>query len=156
MTTNAMTGEVLDLISLDADSSMVEAIAKRLRKTILQKTLSTQITGYRAWRCLKEMEKVSREIHSDLMRLDVSTEDDRNNLLEIARQISKASETIWDAHNHLEQSELSKRIPIFGTRILIQLSDLSCDLEDMAETAALGASEEFAQAVQKRLETVTT
>ena len=152
--TATTTTEEFSFIDLDTNASMVEAAVKQFRRVVLRSPVVLRIVGFRAWRSMSHLGKLADEIRSDLGKIEITDQDDRADLLEIAHRLRAMSEMLSESHNMLEQSGLAHKIPIFGMRILTQIDDLSCALEDMAETAALTASETFANTVQKELESV--
>ena len=85
-----------------------------------------------------------------------ATEQDRPQLLEVAKRLSALVTTLDDSQHKLEQKGITRSLPIRGRLILRRLSELAEDADDVAENAALSASADFADFVHQELATTAT
>ena len=102
------------------------------------------------WKVWK-LEKYTEGIHTGLREVEVVDHDQRNSLRGVASQLAEVSKMLATAHSVLAEPGVLVT-SLLRSRLLRRLDDLSCEFEDMAETAALGASEAFTNAVLERLE----
>ena len=134
------------------DPAEVERKAKRIRAMIsgppkfLKELALLPVVWYRIW----EVGKLAEKMRTWLSEIEVENQDKRNSLQALASKIAELSEMFADAHDALVEQK--GPLVVFRPKLLRRLDDLSCEFEDMAETAALGASEAFANAVRERLE----
>ena len=71
---------------------------------------------------------------------------------EVAQDLGQATAALKQGLAEFRKMDLS-RFPFVGQKYLTLLEDLICTSEDMAETAALGASPAFARLVRKDVRT---
>jgi hypothetical protein len=143
-TANAAT---LQLFKLDTDASLIEAAAKRMR-TAAQEA-SIVVLGAVVCFYLHRAQKAGNKLRDSLSKIDIKTTEDRGLLKEIATNLGQAATALESAYEQSERRRVD-RYP-FGSQLLRQLEELACTFEDMAETAALGASEAFAAALRDEL-----
>lgn len=143
-TANAAT---LQLFKLDTDASLIEAAAKRVRTTAQE--ASIVVLGAVVCFYLHRAQKAGDRLRGSLSKIDIKTPEDRALLKEIAANLGQAATALESAYEESERRRVN-RMP-FGPRLLRQLEELACTFEDMAETAALGASEAFAAALRDEL-----
>ena len=130
----------------------VEKKAKRIRALIsgppkfLKELAMLPVVWYGIW----EVGKLAEKMRTRLSEIEVENQDKRNSLQILASEIAELSEMFVDAHDALVEQK--GPLVVFRPKLLRRLDDLSCEFEDMAETAALGASEAFANAVRERVE----
>ena len=146
-TTTAEPGNFIKLYPAE-----VERKAKRICALIsgppklLKELARLPAVWYRIWR----LEKLAEKVRTWLSEIKVENQDERNALKIVASQIAESSELFVGAHDVLV--EQTGPLVLFRPPLLRRLDYLSCEIEDIAETAALGASEAFANAVRERLE----
>ena len=146
-TTTAEPGNFIEMYPAE-----VKRKAKRIRALMsgppefLKKLALFPIVWYRLWR----LEKSAEKVRIGLSKFKVENQDDRNALKILASKMTETSELFVGLHDLLE--EQTGPLVLFRPPLLRQLDNLSCEFEDIAETAALGASEAFANAVRERLE----
>jgi hypothetical protein len=133
-------------IELDTNAAIVEAAVKRIRLEAFRGELGVLfgIGCYQAWRAKAPM----KALRTGLSALPQLSSDQREDLRVIAYKLNDAASALETAHAKLERrlEGLSVGIP-FSRRFLLHLETLGTMAEDLAETAALGASEEFASKV---------
>ena len=78
----------------------------------------------------------------------------RDVLLDTAKKLGAAAATGEQIHAALCRSSFNETF--YGPRLLARLDNRLCDIQDLAEAAALGASERFTNAVKEKLEAVFT
>lgn len=154
----AMSAVAADLRQLSGRASHVLSTAERARSKVqdsqsrIQKLLLLFVHLQRALEsCHREIEW----IHGHISSLEVGTASERESLRHIAGWLGSAASVLAELDR--EWSRMSTRIPVgaitkpLGASITRRLGDLVCLAEDAAETAALGASEPFAQLVEREL-----
>ena len=130
----------------------VERKAKRIRALIsgppkfLKELALLPVVWYGIWR----LGKLAEKARTWLSEIKVENQDERDALKIVASKIAESSALFVEAHDVLV--EQTGPLVLFRPPLLRRLDDLSCEFEDIAETAALGASEAFANAVRERLE----
>ena len=124
----------------------VDAIWERVRSAIAQGTLG--VLGVRLrwdlWRMHCRFDHLSREVS----KADVCTEDDREILRKVAQHVQSVGDALGDCRD--EFAGISRPLPFRGA-VLNRFDVLVVAAEDLAETAALGASSEFANLVHEDL-----
>jgi hypothetical protein len=143
-----MTAAALVLVELDTNASIVEAAAKRVHLALHR---GSMIAGAGVV-CLylHRAQNISDSLRKRLSEAEIQTDEDRATVRDIAASLGQGARAFEKAYCDARKRNVG-RIPVFGPRVMAQLDDLSCALEDMAETAALAASEAFADAVCNEL-----
>lgn len=154
----ATSAATADLCQLSGRASDVLSTAERARSRVqdsqsrIQKLLLLFVHLQRALEsCHREIEW----IHDRISSLEVGTASERESLRHIAGWLGSAASVLAEIDR--EWSRVSTRIPAgaitkpLRASITRRLGELVCLAEDAAETAALGASEPFAQLVEREL-----
>ena len=107
------------------------------------------------WSVRRQLERLRRLVSS----LNVENEGDRSSLLQPAQRLGIAARQ-WDGMHQKWVGEIMPKIPSqipliekLAALIARQLEEITCTTEDLAETLALAASEEFARMVAEELAT---
>ncbi len=138
----------------DTDATVLESQAKRVRHAILSGSM--MLMGGKACFYLYRARRKTEALRTLLSSLHVETGQDRQMLRDGARRLASAASVLQAAHEQLEQNQAHKAIPLFGTRMMRYLDDVACAVEDIAETAALGGSAEFADLVRDEIAKLDT
>ena len=136
------------LVELDTGAAVVEAAAKRVHLAFHQSSaivLAGVICYY-----LRRTERVGARVRIQLSSATIETPEQRARMRDVACNLGQAARAIRDALGDCERRHIG-RIPLYGARLLEQLENLLCTLEDMSETAALAASEAFADELRTEL-----
>ena len=109
------------------------------------------------WQGNRRIRSKLEELRTLVSNLTIEDDDERAKLLGPADRLRKCVDALDSAHGHWV-SEIVPRIPSYlpgrgwiGPEIAHQLEELACTTEDIAETLALAASGDFAQAVKQEL-----
>ena len=138
----ALTGiEDLAIDPIDVFTSMVDANFKRVRLALAQGSLGVLLV-VSLWRTRQFLDLAGKAISA----ADVSSKADRELLLDVARRHQRLADALEGIHDRLADERFPFR---FATVRL--LDSLIIKAEDVAETAALGASAEFAKLVKEHL-----
>ena len=130
----------------DFRTDAVDAIWERVQSAIAQGTLG--VLGLRLWWNLLCMHRRFDHLSRKVSRADVRTEDDRKILRAIARYVQSVGDALSDCRD--EVAGITRPLPFRGA-VLNRFDVLFVEAEDLAETAALGASSEFANLVHEDL-----
>lgn len=125
-------------VALDAIRERVQRAVGRGRLGILGLGLCADLLRLR-----RRFERVACEVGD----LDVRTDNERTLLCEFARGQQQVAESLESYRNQLPTIQPSSLGTLFGRLF----EDLIVSAEDIAETAALGASAEFANLVKEDL-----
>jgi len=131
---------------LDTEATILEGQAKRVRQAVLKGSML--LLGGKACFYLYRARRRTARLRATLSSLQVVTIQDRQLLRAGAVRLASAAEALNAAHEQLEQAKAHQEIPLFGARMMRYLDDVACGIEDIAETAALGASQDFADAIR--------
>lgn len=132
-------------MSQDVTLDVTEAIRQRVQLAAARGQLG--ILGLGLYANLLRLRRRFGRVEREVSALDVRTEEDRSFLREFARGYQEVAESLDSYRDQLE----TMRPPFFGA-VLARLFDaLVVSAEDIAETAALGASAEFADLVKEDL-----
>ena len=109
------------------------------------------------WQGNRRIRSKLKQLRKLVSNLTIEDDDERAKLLEPADQLRKCVGALDSAHGKWV-SEIVPQIPSyvpgrgwFGPEIAHQIEELACTTEDIAETLALAASGEFAQAIRQEL-----
>ena len=134
--------EDLAVDTIDVFTSTIEAIRQRLRLALARGSLGFQIVII-----LLYARGVLDQVGHAISAVDVRSEEDRVRLRAIAQGYQRFADAMGSCRDRLANSPWS----LFGV-VVVRLSDaLVVKAEDVAETAALGASLEFANLVKEDL-----
>lgn len=139
----------LPLVELDVEASVLEAASKRVRLAIRQSHFAA-IGGVGCF-YLHRAQRSTSLIKSALSGAHIVSAEDRAMMRDIACNLGQASVALHFAFEDFSSLGAAKW-PVFGPLLMAKLEDLACAVEDMSETAALGASEEFATAVRTEIQ----
>lgn len=142
-----MSAATLLLAELDTEASALGAASKRIRLALYK----SHVAAIGAVGCfnLHRAQRSAAKIRVSLSGSKIETAEERALLRDVASNLGQASAALSQTHDRMKMLGVGKW-PIFGRTILRQLEDLACTVEDMSETAALGASEAFAATARRR------
>lgn len=140
-----MEGVSVDLLELDERTTAIEALAKRVRLAVERGSLELRL-----WIALVRALRAFRTMGAALSRAEVVTDEDRALLAEVARGHARFATTLRSGRDRLV-SNADHRPGVFRRRNLRLMDTLMDDAGDLAETAALGASSDFARLVEREL-----
>lgn len=153
MTTAATaTATALDTLSFDADVALTSAAAKRAQLAAAQANVMVA-TGIMCWE-IGRVHRASARLAQALSDACIETPEQRMVLAEAARTLAGTVRALDASIARMRARRIDELIPIFGTRLVVKADALAELVEDIAETAALGASEAFARAVEHELDTI--
>ena len=144
-----MSAAAIRLVELDTDASVIEAASKRVHLALLHGSLIAH--GATICFYLHRAQAIGERIRRELSHAEIETAEDRAVMKEVAANLGQASRAFERAFEEAEVTGIAKW-PIFGNQLVRQLDQLACCLDDLAETAALGASEAFAASVLNELQ----
>ncbi len=130
----------------DFKMDAVDAIWERIQSAVAQGTLG--VLGLRLWWNLPRMRRRFDQLGRLVSGADVRTEGDRKILREVAQHVQSVGDALSGCRD--EVAGISRHLPFRGA-ILNLFDVLIVEAEDLAETAALGASAEFANLVREDL-----
>ena len=143
-----MTTLAIGLVELDTDASIVQAASKRVRYALAASS-AVMVTGVGCvylWRSHRTIGKVQ----SAISRALIKTSEDRALLRGVACSLGESARALHAALMEGEKRGV-RQWPGFGPKLMNMLEELEASVEDAAETAALGASEEFAAVAKRRV-----
>ena len=127
-------------------TSMVDASLKRVRLALAQGSCGVLFVAY-LWHTRCFLDRASDAISG----ADVTSEADRELLLAAARHHQRFTDTLEGIRDQLADERLPLRLVPLRFLAVRLLEILVIEAEDVAETAALGASAEFAKLVKEEL-----
>ena len=133
----------LAMDAIDVFRSIIEAIRKRLRLALAQGSLGMGNLCL----ILLYARRVLNQMGPAISAADVHSEEDRRLLREVAEDLQRLSDAMDSCPYRLASSQWS----LFRVVVVRLVGALVVKAEDMAETAALGASLEFANLVKEDL-----
>ena len=128
--------------AIDVFTSTIEANRQRLRLALAQGSLSIQIVFM-----LLDARRVLDQVGDAVSTADVRSEDDRTHL----REVAEYHQRFADAMGSYRDGLADWRWSLFKVVVVPLLDALVIKAEDVVETAALGASLEFADLVKEDL-----
>ena len=128
--------------AIDVFTSTIEANRQRLRLALAQGSLGIQIVFM-----LLDVRRVLDQVGDAISTADVRSEDDRTRLREVAQDLQRFADAMDSCRDLLADWRWS----LFKVVFVPLLEALVIKAEDVAETAALGASLEFANLVKEDL-----
>ena len=131
-------------VELDTNATIVEAAAKRIHLAFHQGSVVARTAG--ACFYLARAQRMSHKVREALSQAVVETPEQRMAMRVIATSLGEAARALDHAYRDASKRNLVK-VPVFGQTLMSQLEDLSCAVEDIAETAAFAADEAFATSV---------
>ena len=135
-----MESEGLAMHEIDVFTSIIEAIRKRVRLALAQGSLGILCV------ILLYARRVLSQVRHAISAADVRSEDDRLLLREAAEDLQRFADAMSSCRGRLADSRNLFRV------VVVRLVDvLVVKAEDVAETAALGASLEFVSLVKEDL-----
>jgi len=141
-----MTTTTLTFTDLDTEATILEAHAKRVHRAAMQGVLF--VLGTVACYYLRRAKTKTRRLRTLISGLDIRTADDRAHMAEGAKKLAAAAAALNAAYEQLERAHTARAVPVVGAAMMRYLDDVACMVEDIAETAALGASKDFADTVR--------
>ena len=138
----AMESENLAMDAVDVFTSTIEAIRKHLWLALAKGSL-----GILCVIILLYARHVLGQVGDEISDADVRSEDDRARLREAAQGLQGFA----DAMGYFRDLLANRRRSLFKVVVVALLDALAIKAEDVAETAALGASLEFANLVKEDL-----
>ena len=133
------------IATMESEDSTMDAIVvftSTIEHALAHGSLSIQIV-IGLWQARRVLDKLSRTISA----ADVRSEDDRAHLLDVAQGVQRFADTMDNYRDRLANRQRS----LFKVVVVPLLDALVIKAEDVAETAALGASLEFANLVKEDL-----
>lgn len=140
-----MEGVSVHLLELDERTTAIEVLAKRVRLAVERGSLEI-----RSWLSLVRALRAFRTMGAALSRAEVVTDEDRALLAEVARGHARFATTLRWGRDRLV-SNGDHRTGVFRRWNLRLMDTLMDDAGDLAETAAPGASSDFARLVDREL-----
>ena len=131
---------------IDVFTSMVDASLKRLRLTLAQGSRGVLLVA-----CLWHTRRMLDRSRDAISGADVTGEADRYLLHRVAARHQSFADVLERIRCQLADERLPLRLAPFRFAAVRLLETLVIEAEDVAETAALGASAEFAKLVKEDL-----
>lgn len=149
-----MSTTTLTFNELDTDATILEAHAKRLHVAVMKGWLALLCTVLMCY-LYRSRVHVNR-LRRILSNLDIRTPEDRAHLREGASRLAAAAKTLNATFDLLQKRRAALHVPWVGAPMMRSLESLICAVEDVAETAALGASQDFATVVRSEIAKLDT
>ena len=138
--------EDLTIDPIDVFTSMIDASLKRVRLARAQGSRGVLFVAY-LWYTRRILDQAGNAISA----ADVGSEADRQLLLRAARHHQRLADALDGIRNQLVNERPPLRLLPFRFAAVRLLETLVVKAEDVAETAALGASAEFTKLVKENL-----
>ena len=141
------------LCELDTNATALQANAKSLRDSARRLTQhgTMALICFAMWGYVARTHRRLARLNNLLVNVEVESPEDRECLREVASSLATTAEALFEAHRRMGQDRPSMHVWPFGSMLMSSLESLAIKIEDMSETAALGASQEFANAVDQQL-----
>ena len=136
----------VDLLALDERTMAIEVLAKRVQLAVARGSLEVRL-----WMTLLRSRRALRTTRGCLDRAEVRSTEDRVLMSEVARGHTRFVATLERGRDRLTEDGGTR--PTMFRRLSLRLMDgLVDEAGDIAETAALSASAEFARLVERDLD----
>ncbi len=135
-----------DILELDAKSTDIAARTKRVRLRVQHSTLKIR-ARFTIRMAVRASEIFAVGFQRDLGRLAINTPADREKLVGIARTFGELAEGWRGIHSDLNGMDWLG----LNQRTVDQIENLGLIFEDLAETAALSANEDFTNSLESDL-----